>query len=52
MQEVMLQLCGGEQAILPKPALLTGTCSLLNSMALEDVVSDAPKAADLVSSSA
>ena len=52
MQEVVLQLCGGEQAVLPKPALLTGTRNLLNSMALEDVVCDAPKAADWVSSNA
>ena len=52
MQEVVLQLCGGEQAIPSKPALLTSTHSLLNIMALEDVVSNAPKAADWVSSNA
>ena len=47
----MLQLCGGEQPLLPKPALFTGTCSLLTNIALEDVLSYAPKAADWVSSS-
>ena len=44
-----MQLCGGEQAVLPKPALLTGTRSLLTNMALDDIMSDAPKAADWVS---
>ena len=48
----MLLLCGGEQPLLPKPALFTGTRSLLTNIALEDVISYAPKAADWVSSNA
>ena len=49
-QEVMLHLCAGDQAALPKPAVQSGARSLLNTMGVEDVMGDAPKAADWVSS--
>ncbi|KAL3146716.1 hypothetical protein ABBQ38_014703 [Trebouxia sp. C0009 RCD-2024] len=46
--EVMMHLCGGDQPTLPKPAVQEGTRSLLNTMGVEDVMGDAPKAADWV----
>ena len=46
----MTHLCIGDQPALPKPAVLAGACSLLNTMGVEDVMGDAPKAADWVSS--
>ena len=49
VQEVMTHLCTGEQPALPRPAVLAGACSLLNTMGVEDVMGDAPKAADWVS---
>lgn len=45
-------LCGGEQPLLPQPALFTGTRSLLTNVALEDVISHAPKAVNWVSNNA
>ena len=48
----MLHLCSGDQAVLPKPALQTGTHSLLNTMGVDDVMGDAPKAADWVRAAA
>ena len=48
MQEVMTHLCTGDQPALPKPAVLAGAVSLLNTMGVEDVMGDAPKAADWV----
>lgn len=50
VQEVMTHLCNGDQPALLKPAVLAGACSLLNTMGVEDVMGDAPKAADWVSS--
>ena len=47
-QELVVDLCSGEQAVLPSPAVQAGTRSLLNTMGLEDVMGDAPKAADWV----
>ena len=49
MQEVMSHLCTGDQPALPKAAVLAGATSLLNTMGVEDVMGDAPKAADWVS---
>ena len=49
MQEVMTHLCTGDQPALPKAAVLAGATSLLNTMGVEDVMGDAPKAADWVS---
>ncbi|KAL3146721.1 hypothetical protein ABBQ38_014708 [Trebouxia sp. C0009 RCD-2024] len=46
--EVMLHLCGGDQPVLPKSAVQSATRSLLNTMGVEDVMGDAPKAADWV----
>ena len=48
VQEVMVHLCGGDQPILPKTAVLSGTRSLLNTMGVEDVISNCPNAADWV----
>ena len=44
----MLHLCSGDQAVLPKQAVQSGTYSLLNTMGIDDVMGDAPKAADWV----
>lgn len=49
MQEVMTHLCTGDQPALPKSAVSAGASSLLNTMGVEDVMGDAPKAADWVS---
>lgn len=45
----MSHLCTGDQPALPKAAVLAGARSLLNTMGVEDVMGDAPKAADWVS---
>ena len=44
----MLHLCGGDQPVLPKQAVQSATRSLLNTMGVDDVISDAPNAADWV----
>ena len=44
----MSHLCTGDQPALSKAAVLAGARSLLNTMGLEDVMGDAPKAADWV----
>lgn len=49
MQEVVVHLCSGEQALISKQAVQAGCHSLLNTMGEEDVMGDAPKAADWVS---
>ncbi len=41
-------LCSGEQAVLSKQAVQAGCHALLNTMGTEDVIGDAPKAADWV----
>ncbi|KAL0043356.1 hypothetical protein WJX79_002542 [Trebouxia sp. C0005] len=46
--EVMVYLCSGEQAVLSKQAVQAGCHALLNTMGTEDVIGDAPKAADWV----
>ncbi|DBA73185.1 TPA: hypothetical protein ACH3X1_011264 [Trebouxia sp. C0004] len=46
--EVMVYLCSGEQALLSKQAVQAGCHALLNTMGTEDVIGDAPKAADWV----
>lgn len=48
VQEVMLHLCSGDQAVLPKQAVQSGARSLLNTMGVDDVMGDAPKAPDWV----
>lgn len=48
LQEVMVYLCSGEQAVLSKQAVQAGCHALLNTMGTEDVIGDAPKAADWV----
>ncbi|KAL3135011.1 hypothetical protein ABBQ32_007959 [Trebouxia sp. C0010 RCD-2024] len=48
IMEVMVHLCGGDQPTLPKSAAQSATRSLLNIMGVEDVMGDAPKAADWV----
>ena len=48
LQEVMVFLCNGEQAVLSKQAVQAGCHALLNTMGTEDVIGDAPKAADWV----
>ena len=45
VQEVMVELCGGDQPTLPKPAVQRGTQTML-----KEVINNTPKAADLVSS--
>ena len=44
----MLHLCSGDHAIIPKQDVQAGTQALLNTMGVEDVIGDAPKAADWV----
>ena len=46
----MLHLCSGEQAAIPRQAVQAGAHALLNTMGAEDVMGEAPKAADWVSS--
>ncbi len=48
LQEVMVHLCSGEQAVVSKQAVQAGCHALLNTMGTEDVIGDAPKAADWV----
>jgi len=48
LQEVMVHLCSGEPAVLSKQAVKAGCHALLNTMGTEDVIGDAPKAADWV----
>ena len=50
MQELMVHLCSGDQAAIPQKRVQAGCRSLLNTMGTEDVLGDAPKAADWVSS--
>ena len=51
VQEVMTHLCTGDQPLLPRSTVLAGATKLLNTMGAQDVVADAPKAADWVSHS-
>jgi len=48
LQEVMVHLCSGEQAVVSKQAVQAGCHALLNTMGTDDVIGDAPKAADWV----
>ena len=43
-----MYLCSGEQAVVSKQAVQAGCHALLNTMGTEDVIGDAPKAADWV----
>ncbi len=49
LQEVVVHLCSGDQAVIPKQAVQAGSGALLNTMGVDDVIGDAPKAADWVS---